>query len=173
MTKEEIFKKAGYLRDSVFAASDGIVTTFAIAAGSTGAGLGNNVVLILGFANLLADGFSMASGNYLGTKSEIDYEDAEAVRKHKESSPMTHSMYTFVSFLIAGFFPLFPYIIGMSEPFKYSAVIVFIELFIIGLIRARFTRKNSIISGSEMVFVGGAAASVAYFVGLLVEKYVI
>src|SRR3989344_9708993 len=62
-----------YLRDMVYGANDGIVTTFAVVAGVAGAELGINVVLILGFANLLADGLAMAIGNYLGTKSEDEY----------------------------------------------------------------------------------------------------
>jgi vacuolar iron transporter family protein len=60
----------GYLGDAVFGAVDGCVTTFAVVAGAMGAGLEHTVVLILGFANLIADGFSMAVGNYLSTKSE-------------------------------------------------------------------------------------------------------
>ena len=62
----------GMLRDAGYGAMDGAVTTFAIVAGVQGAGLSIHVVLALGFANLLADGFSMAAGNYTGTKSERD-----------------------------------------------------------------------------------------------------
>lgn len=60
----------GYLGDAVLGAIDGCVTTFAIVAGAVGAGFSGAVVVILGFANLIADGFSMAASNYLGTKSE-------------------------------------------------------------------------------------------------------
>ena len=60
-----------YLKDFVYGAIDGCVTTFAIVSGTIGAGLSGEIVIVLGFANLLADGFSMAVGNYLGTKSEI------------------------------------------------------------------------------------------------------
>ncbi|HYJ03753.1 MAG TPA: VIT1/CCC1 transporter family protein [Chthoniobacterales bacterium] len=60
----------GYLGDAVLGAIDGCVTTFAIVAGAVGAGFSGGVVVILGFANLIADGFSMAVSNYLGTKSE-------------------------------------------------------------------------------------------------------
>lgn len=62
-----------YIRDAVFGANDGIVTTFAVVAGVAGANLPITTVLILGFANLLADGLAMGLGNYLGTKSEVDY----------------------------------------------------------------------------------------------------
>lgn len=59
-----------YLRDMVFGAVDGTVTTFAVVAGVAGAGLAPPVVVVLGMANLLADGFSMAVGNLLGLRAE-------------------------------------------------------------------------------------------------------
>lgn len=62
----------GDLRDVVYGAIDGAVTTFAIVAGVAGAGLSPFVILALGFANVLADGFSMAAGNYSATKAELD-----------------------------------------------------------------------------------------------------
>ncbi|PJB97120.1 MAG: hypothetical protein CO079_08310, partial [Nitrosopumilales archaeon CG_4_9_14_0_8_um_filter_34_10] len=61
-----------YLPQFVYGAIDGIVTTFAVVAGATGAQLDLSVVLILGFANLFADGFSMSIGAYLSSKSERD-----------------------------------------------------------------------------------------------------
>lgn len=70
--------QANYLRDWVFGGIDGAVTTFAIVAGVAGASLSTNIILILGAANLLADGFSMAAGNYSGVKAERD--DYERLR---------------------------------------------------------------------------------------------
>jgi vacuolar iron transporter family protein len=64
--------RVSYLRDWVYGGIDGAITTFAIVAGVTGADLSNRIVLILGLANVVADGFSMAAGNYTGTKTEID-----------------------------------------------------------------------------------------------------
>lgn len=61
-----------YLREFVYGGIDGSVTTFAVVAGSAGAGLDSIVVIILGFANLFADGLSMGIGAYLSTKSEKD-----------------------------------------------------------------------------------------------------
>lgn len=67
--------KRRYLRDFVYGAIDGTVTTFAVVCGTVGADLGNRVALILGFANLAADGFSMAASNYLGTRAEVHARD--------------------------------------------------------------------------------------------------
>ena len=61
-----------YIRDFIYGGIDGAVTTFAVVAGVAGAALQWHIVLILGFANLIADGFSMAASNYLGTKAERD-----------------------------------------------------------------------------------------------------
>jgi VIT1/CCC1 family predicted Fe2+/Mn2+ transporter len=65
--------RPNHMRDVVYGAIDGTVTTFAVAAGATGASLDGGVVLVLGLANLLADGFSMAVSNYLGTQSELHH----------------------------------------------------------------------------------------------------
>ena len=64
--------KANYIQDWVYGGIDGAITTFAIVAGAIGADLSSKVVLILGCANLLADGFSMGAANYSGTKAERD-----------------------------------------------------------------------------------------------------
>ncbi len=65
--------RSQHLADAVLGATDGIVTTFAVVAGASGASLSPGIVLIMGFANLLADGFSMAVGNYLGARSQQEY----------------------------------------------------------------------------------------------------
>ena len=62
--------RPSYLRDMVYGAIDGTVTTYAVVAGVAGGGLDAPVVLVLGTANLVADGFSMAVANYLGIRSE-------------------------------------------------------------------------------------------------------
>ncbi len=81
--------RSNYLRDWIYGGIDGAVTTFAIVAGVTGAELSPTVVLILGFANLLADGFAMAASNYIGTKAERDdYERVVGIeRKHIALAP--------------------------------------------------------------------------------------
>ena len=59
-----------YLRDFVYGAIDGAVTTFAVVSGVAGAELSGAIVLVLGMANLVGDGFSMAASNYLGSRAE-------------------------------------------------------------------------------------------------------
>jgi VIT1/CCC1 family predicted Fe2+/Mn2+ transporter len=73
-----------YMGDMVYGGLDGIVTTFAVVSGVAGAQLGAGVVLILGLANLFADGLSMATGAYLSSKSESEYYDRERQREKWE-----------------------------------------------------------------------------------------
>ena len=73
-----------YLGEMVYGGLDGIITTFAVVSGVAGAQLGTPVILILGLANLLADGFSMATGAYLSTKSEHEYYRKEWEREAYE-----------------------------------------------------------------------------------------
>jgi VIT1/CCC1 family predicted Fe2+/Mn2+ transporter len=71
-----------YIGDFIYGANDGLITTFAIVAGSVGASLSPSVIIILGFANIFADGISMGASNYLGARSEQDY--AKSQRKKEE-----------------------------------------------------------------------------------------
>jgi VIT1/CCC1 family predicted Fe2+/Mn2+ transporter len=81
--------RLNYVRDWIYGGIDGSVTTFAIVSGVVGAELSPTVILVLGFANLVADGFSMAAGNYMGTRAEKeDLKHLEAVEhRHIEVVP--------------------------------------------------------------------------------------
>ena len=61
-----------YVRDFVYGGIDGAITSFAIVTGVMGAQLSHKIILILGIANLFADGFSMAASNFAGVKAERD-----------------------------------------------------------------------------------------------------
>lgn len=78
-----------YLRDWIYGGIDGSVTTFAVVTGVVGAELSPAVIVIMGFANLLADGFSMAASNFLGTRSEHDdiRRIAAIEHRHIEDAP--------------------------------------------------------------------------------------
>jgi VIT1/CCC1 family predicted Fe2+/Mn2+ transporter len=82
-------RPSDYLADSVLGSIDGCVTTFAVVAGTVGGGLPANVAIILGLANLIADGFSMGASNYLGVKSQSDAVERtrQAEHRHIEEVP--------------------------------------------------------------------------------------
>jgi len=70
-----------YIKSIVYGGMDGIITTFAVVAGVVGAELAIGIVLIMGLANLLGDGLSMGIGDYLSSKSEIEYQKDERKRE--------------------------------------------------------------------------------------------
>ncbi len=77
-----------HFEDFIYGSFDGSITTFAIVAGAIGASLSPTVVVILGFANLFADGFSMAVGNYQASRARIEYIQKERAREEWEIDNM-------------------------------------------------------------------------------------
>lgn len=83
---EKIHENDGglYIGDLVYGANDGIITTFAVVSGAAGASLGPGTIIILGLANLIADGISMGASNYLAISSKLDYQKQERLREEYE-----------------------------------------------------------------------------------------
>jgi len=154
-----------YLKDLIYGANDGIITTFAIVSGVAGASLQARIVLILGFANLLADGFSMGASNFLSIRSD------EAVRRANkvppsEPFPLRHAIATFVAFVIAGAIPLISYIVDLGPlAFPIAVALTLLALFGVGASRSLVTDVRWWIGGGEMLIIGSLAAAVAYGVG--------
>lgn len=172
MAKVSLNEQAALLRDAVFSADDGIITTFAIVAGSTAAGFSSSVVLILGFANVFADGFSMASGIYIGVKSEREFEKANGVAHWKTDSPVNHALIAFTSFAFGGIWPLVPYLFLERPSFYLSIVIVAVSMFLIGVAKSFYTKKNWLKSGLEVLIIGLIAATIAYLAGFVLDGIV-
>ena len=153
-----------FLPDIVYGANDGLITTFAIVAGVTGAGLSATVVLILGFSSLLADGFSMATSNYLAERTPAGGE-TQTGRTHAAR----HASVTFFGFVIPGVVPLLAYLLplGVDNRFALAGFTTLLMLFLIGVGRGLAARLPALRAGLEMLLVGALAAAVAYGVGAL------
>ncbi len=173
LRKFRIHEEAALLGSCVFAASDGLITTFAVVAGANGALLAPSVVIIMGFANLLADGFSMAAGAYLGVRSEIDFEEEKGHNHLTEHAAITQGVVTFFTFVLAGIIPLIPYIFPFSNKFVLSSILVFASMFFVGALRSKFSRKGILLGGLETLAVGMLAAFVAFIVGYLIDRYIL
>ncbi|MBI2642498.1 MAG: VIT1/CCC1 transporter family protein [Candidatus Wildermuthbacteria bacterium] len=161
-------RRGKFLGDMVYGATDGTVTTFAIVAAAVGASLPSAVVIILGLANLAADGFSMGASNFLGRRSE----GALAKLEKNVRVPLEHGLATFAAFVIAGFVPLMPYLVQFGQngdQFIVAAVLAGATFFIVGTLRAFVTAERFWVSGFEILLVGGLASAVAYGVGWLVK----
>ena len=156
-----------YLPDLVFGANDGITTTFAVISAVVGASLSNRVILILGFANLLADGIAMGASNYLSRRSNV-----EAAQDPGRRQAARHGLATMVGFISAGVVPLAAYLIPMPDGARYPVAIAltFSSLFIVGATRALVTEARFMRSGLEMLLVGSLAAGVAYGIGALASS---
>ena len=122
-----------YIRDIVYGANDGIITTFAVVAGVTGGALSSNAVLIVGAANLFADGLSMGVGSYLSIRS---HESARAAQylPEEEAAPARHAIATFVAFASAEALPLVPYVLVAPAELRFglSILVTFPALFVMG-----------------------------------------
>lgn len=168
-----------YVRDIIYAANDGIVTTFAVIAGSQGAGLPPVAVLALGFANLAADGLAMGMGNYLGVKSEAAASARETGETFNElyasRVAARHGAVTWASFVLAGILPLIPYLVtreSTGTTFALAAALAAAQMFVIGAGHTLVTARRWWIGGGEMLLVGSLAGAAAYAAGFLVERAV-
>lgn len=218
-----------YIGDLVYGANDGIITTFAVVAGATGASLSPTIIIILGFANLFADGISMGASNYLGKRSEQDFAHAQREKEDWEidnlreleveeirdiykkkgfkgkdleraveiitsdrevwldtmmkdelgiiveakDDPKKHGAATFAAFIIAGLFPLLPFLFpSFPNTFLLSSLIGAATLFTVGALRTLITTVSWWRGGLEMLMVGSFAATIAYAVGALIEGVV-
>ena len=218
--------KHNYLRDWIYGGIDGSVTTLAVVTGVAGAALSSWIILALGFANLFADGFSMAASNYLGTKAEHDdwrrlqdiehrhielapEGEREEVRQiferkgfagdelarivdlitadrdrwvqtmlvdeyglpHAVRSEWVAALSTFTAFLICGLVPLLPYLFPTEHSFTISLTLTGVVFFAIGSIKSRWSTSSWWQSGFTTLLVGGIAASLAYFTGVVIKRF--
>jgi VIT1/CCC1 family predicted Fe2+/Mn2+ transporter len=158
-----------YLKDMVYGANDGLITTFAVVAGVEGGALTQRAVLVVGCANLLADGLSMGVGNYLSIRSQ------EHVRRtlslpEEEAFPARHAIATFLAFAVAGVIPLLAYLstaVPASDRVMTATLSTFAALFGVGALRSTVTDEPPLAGGLEMLALGAVVAAVAYYAGSL------
>lgn len=158
-----------YLRDLVYGANDGIITTMAVVAGVTGAALDPAIAVILGLANLLADGVSMGASNYLGLVSELKQTGRSVARE----KPWRHAGATGAAFVAAGAVPLGAYLVPSTilpgPRFPVAIVLAGIALAGVGALRTPFLERSATLNAVEMLVVGGAATAIAFAVGWLTQ----
>ena len=154
----------------VYGALDGVITSLAVVAGTAGAHLETRVGIILGIANLVADGLSMGASNYLGLKSELE----QANHSVAEEAPWRHGLATAVAFALVGAVPLAGYLVAPLADLPILPVagaLAAVALLGAGAVRAPFVRKPMWVSAGEMLLVGGAATAAAYGAGAAAEHW--
>ncbi len=167
-----------YLGEFVYGGIDGAVTTFAVVAGATGARFSIKVLLVLGFANLIADGFSMGVGSYLSSKSEQQLMQKRGESTQDEASPVINGASTYGSFILFGLVPLLVYTysvaFGVEIPniFAVSIALTMSAFAAIGVLKSRVAKTPIARAVAETVILGAAAASLAYILGDLLERLI-
>lgn len=189
MQKNSLKFDPSLLKAAVYGANDGIITTFAVMAGVVGANLSPTIVIILGLANLFADGISMGLGDYLGERSErsLRAQNGHAAHYCKlykgggmacddgHVGPIwATGLVTFISFIVAGFAPIVPFVLAAIFHFSYnqfalSLLTTAITLFLVGSSRTYFMGGKIYKNGLEMLAVGMLAAGVAFFLGMMTK----
>ena len=172
MKRKNIKKK--YLPEFVYGGIDGAITTFAVVSGVMGAGLSSSIVLILVFANLFADGFSMAVSNYFSTKS------GNEINPKNKKNELKTSFATFVSFFLIGFIPLISFVLAavsknsllIANQFSYSIILTGLALFGVGWFKGEITKNKKWKSATQTLFIGGIAALLAFVVGYLINSVI-
>jgi vacuolar iron transporter family protein len=157
-----------YLRDLVYGANDGIITTFAVVGGVAGGALPDAAVLIVGAANLAADGVSMGVGNFMAIRAEERAREADHLPE-LEAYPWKHGVATLVAFVVAGAIPLLPYVLGAGGARRpaLSAAATLTTMFALGVARAAITRERWWKSGGETLALGALVAGAAYAAGAI------
>ena len=177
--KEGFFRR--YLPEFVYGGIDGSITTFAIICGAIGASLGAGVALVLGIANLFADGFSMAVSNYLSVKSQVDLHRNHSNRKKYQNlnkHAFRTGLATFISFVIVGFIPLFSFVLSLFFPieknivFIISAALTAVSFLIVGYVKGIIVKRHPVKSAFETLLIGVVASILAFLVGYLLREFV-
>ena len=161
VTNEE---RRNFLKGAGLAAGGAVI-------GAAGAGLPAFVVIVLGLANLVADGISMGLSNYLSLRSTKEAELNVGINESRLDNPSRHGLATGLAFVSAGALPLIPYFFGIPQDLKFFVAIAATAtaLFTVGALRSLVTGHHWLRSGLEMLFVGGIAAIAAYSVGAAVK----
>ena len=154
-----------YIGDLIYGTNDGLLTSYAIVAGVSGGALSSTAVLIVGIANLFADGLSMGVGNFLSIRARESARERQNLPE-EEAYPARHGLATFLAFAVAGAIPLVPYVIPELEyRFLLSSVLALVAQFAVGALRALVTASRWWVSGLEMLGLGVLVAVVAYATG--------
>lgn len=150
-----------YLRNLVFGVEDGLVSTVGLLSGIAIAGVPRPTIFLTGVILIFVEAVSMAAGSYL---SEASVDEREHV-KNVPAKSSEAGIVMFISYFVAGFIPLFPYVVyEVGTAFPLSIAVSLVALFLLGYWSGRKLR-----SAARMAFIGGAAIAVGILAGQLVS----
>lgn len=154
-----------YTRNFIFGAEDSLVSTVGLLTGIASAGVGQKDIIISGMVLICVEAFSMFIGSFL---SERTTEEATPGYESKKSNSLSAAIIMFISYLVCGLIPLFPYfIIPVEEAFWWSIGASIVFLFILGLVSAEILRTRILKNAFRMVIIGGFAIGLGIIVGMI------
>jgi VIT1/CCC1 family predicted Fe2+/Mn2+ transporter len=155
-----------YLRNVIFGIADSLVSTVGLLAGIDVAGTPRAAILLTGIVYAFVEAFSMAVGSFLSEQSAEEY---EAKGETSETGPYTAGFVMFLSFVLASFIPIAPYMMfGVAAALWCSIGFSLIALLIVGMVSAKIVKVDIVKHGIKMMLLGGAAI----VIGILVGKFV-
>ena len=155
-----------YIRNITFGVTDSLVSTVGLLAGIDISGTTNHIVIMTGIIYAFVEAFSMAVGSFLSEESTEEY---VAKGEVSSSKAFASGIIMFVSFIIASFIPILPYIIfSPITAFWFSILFSIIALFIVGIIGGKISKVNAMKHAMQMALLG----SLAIIIGVLVGKFV-
>lgn len=155
-----------YLRTIIFGITDSLVSTVGLLAGIDVAGAPHATLALTGIVYAFVEAFSMAVGNFLSEESAEEYESRASVNN---LPPLVAGVVMFISFVLAAFIPLVPYLIfGTWVALLTSVVVSVIALFITGVVSARLSGLPSAWRGVRMALLGGSAILIGVIIGSIV-----
>lgn len=162
------------IREIIFGLEDGAIGNLGVVVGLAQALAPNKLILLAGLATMLTQAISMSAGTYLSIKSEKEYFEVESkVRAYgKEYSQRKNPV---ASSLIMGFFvvvgaavPLSVFLVLESKAGMIPSIVLTIaSLFLLGVVKAQYTKRNWLLAGLEIAVVGAIAATAGYAIGNL------
>ncbi|MDD4970716.1 MAG: VIT1/CCC1 transporter family protein [Paludibacter sp.] len=152
-----------YLGEITLGGIDGLVTTFAVIAGSEGAGFSHKIIIILALANVFADGFSMAVGVYFSAKCD---------KWNNDKSCFDIALSVFSSFVLFGVAPVLVYIFNAKYDLLISSIITGSLFLIIGALKGVVHHHNFIKQALQTLFFGAIAALVSLTLGYLLSNVI-
>ena len=158
------------LRDFILGAQDGIVNVLGLVLGVASATFSTKIVLISGVAGLFAESISMGAVAFTSSKAARDYFKG---RKEAElyKNPINIGLFVLAATVMGSLVPLIPFFfLSVKSGIFGSVILSGVILFIIGAIKARFTKGDWRKSGIEMLLVGLIAAVAGYFIGILLGQ---
>ncbi len=155
-----------YIRNFIFGVEDSLVSTVGLLSGIAAADVSTRTIALTGVVLIFVEAFSMGVGSYLSEHSVESFQ-AQGSAKQSEKSGVV----MLVSYLIAGFIPLFPYLVmGRQTAFWLSIVFSLIALFALGAVSAKILKTKMFLSGLRMFLLGGLAIGIGVLVGKLLGQ---